>query len=131
VGLCDDCNPLGLRDTASGQVHGSVFVAVTLAIIVLAVLARVSIAGIGPFPATVDGVTPAGDGLGVTITVTNDGASSGQTSCRISRVGDRGTGAAAFVTSPRLESHETRTFRYVVTEFGSTPVDLAVECRTP
>ena len=131
VGLCDDCNPLGLRDTAAGQVHGSVFIAVTTAIIILFVLARWSIAGGGPYPATVDSVTPAGAGLAVTLTVTNDGAAAGQTSCRVSRIGDSGTGTAAFVTSPRLAAQETKTFRSIVTQFGSTPTDLQVECRTP
>jgi len=38
VGLCERCNPLGLRDSAASQVHGSVFIAVTLAVIVLIVL---------------------------------------------------------------------------------------------
>lgn len=131
VGLCEECNPLGLRDVASGQVHGSVFVAVTGAIILLAVLARLSVAGIGPFPATVDGVTPAGEGLAVTMTVTNEGESAGHTSCRVSRAGDRGTGRAAFVSSPRLGAGETRTFSTVVTELGSEPGELVITCRTP
>jgi hypothetical protein len=131
VGLCEDCNPLGLRDVASGQVHGSVFIAVTGAIILLAVVARLSVAGIGPFPATIDSVTPSGRGLAVTMTVTNEGEAAGQTSCRIDKVGDRGTGRAAFVASPRLGAGETRTFSTVVTELGSEPADLEISCRTP
>lgn len=131
VGLCDVCNPLGLRDTAAGQVHGSVLIAVVAAVIILAVLARWSISGIGPFPATVDGVETSGAGLAVTLTVTNEGASSGHTTCRLSRADDRGTGTAAFVTSPRLDAQQTKTFRSMVTQFGSTPTDLQVECRTP
>lgn len=131
IGLCEDCNPLGLRDTASGQIHGSVFIAVTVAVVILAVVARMSVAGLGPFPATVDGVAVADHGLAVTLTVTNEGDSAGQTSCRISRAGDRGTGAAAFVTSPRLGSNETRTFSTVVTELGTEPGDLEIACRTP
>jgi hypothetical protein len=131
VGLCDECNPLGLRDVAAGQVHGSVFVAVTAAVIILFVLARWSVAGGGPYPASVDRIETSGSGLAVTLTVTNDGASGGQTTCRVSRAGDQGVGTAAFVTSPRLGPHETKTFRSVVTQFGSTPTDLQVECRTP
>ena len=131
IGLCERCNPLGLRDVAAGQVHGSVFIAVTAAIVLLALLARMSVAGLGPFPATVDGVVPTDDGLAVTLTVTNEGGATGQTTCRINRVGDRGTGTAAFVTSPNLASHETRTFRSVITEFGGRPTDLEVACRTP
>ena len=119
IGLCEQCNPLGLRDVASGQVHGSVFIAVAAAIIVLAVLARLSIAGIGPFPANVDAVVPAAAGLTVTVTVTNEGDAIGQTTCRLSHAGDVGTGTAAIVTTPRLAGHETRTFDSLVSEFGS------------
>jgi hypothetical protein len=131
VGLCEDCNPLGLRDVASGQVHGSVFIAVTAAIILLAVLARLSVSGIGPFPATVDSVTPNGAGLAIRLTVTNEGEAAGQTSCRINKAGDGGTGRAAFVSSPRLGAGETRSFSTVVTELGSEPATLEISCRTP
>lgn len=131
VGLCEECNPLGLRDVASGQVHGSVFIAVAAAIAILAVLARLSIAGIGPFPATVDSVTTDGAGLAVTLTVTNEGDSAGRTTCRIERAIDGGTGRAAFVTSPELGAGQSSTFSTVVTELGSTPTDLVIACRTP
>ena len=107
------------------------FIAVAVAIVILAVLARLSIAGSGPFPATVDGVTPADSGLNVTLTVTNEGDATGVTSCRLSRVGDGGTGTASFVTTPRLAAHETRTFSSLVTEFGTSTAALQVECRTP
>lgn len=116
---------------ASGQVHGSVFIAVAAAIIVLAVLARLSIAGSGPFPANVEAVVPAAAGLTVTVTVTNEGDAIGQTTCRLSHAGDVGTGTAAIVTTPRLAGHETRTFDSLVSEFGRSKVDLQVECFTP
>ena len=61
------------------------FLAVTAAIIALAVLARLSVAGIGPFPATVDAVSTQADGLAVTLTVTNEGGSAGRTTCRLAR----------------------------------------------
>jgi len=38
VGLCERCNPLGLKDSASSQVHGTVFLAVGLAIAGLAIV---------------------------------------------------------------------------------------------
>jgi hypothetical protein len=116
---------------ASGQVHGSVFIAVAVAIAILAVVARLSIAGSGPFPARIGAVVPSGGGLSVAITVTNQGDATGQTTCRLSRVGDEGMGTAAFVVTPRLGAHQTRTFESMVTEFGSAPADLQVECRTP
>lgn len=131
VGLCDRCNPLGLRDVAAGQVHGSVFLALLGAVIILAVLARSSIAGIGPFAASVETVARSTDGLAVTLTVTNAGDAAGQTTCRVTSAEDRGSSSGAFVLSPRLDPGETRTFTTVVTELGSATGDLLVECRTP
>ena len=130
IGLCEVCNPLGLRDVASGQVHGSVFIAVLAAVAILAVLARLSIAGIGPFPASVDRVEAVSGGLAITLTVTNEG-SPGQTTCRVGLAGDLGVGTAAFITTPRLAARESRTFTRVVSAFGNEPRDLVVSCRTP
>jgi hypothetical protein len=112
-------------------VHGTVFVVVALAIVLLLVVARLSIAGSGPFPATVSAVTPTADGLAVTITVSNDGTDSGQTTCRIVDVADRGVSHSAIVLSPRIDAGQTVSFATVVTEFGPGPRDLAVTCRTP
>ena len=128
VGLCERCNPLGLGDSASSQVHGSVFIAVTVAVIGLAVFARLAVAGVGPFPASVDAVAAASGGLAVTLTVRNEGAA-GQTTCRVSR--EDGAGAGAVVLTPRLEAGEQQTFERTITELGTTVRPLAVDCRTP
>ncbi|HUP55126.1 MAG TPA: hypothetical protein VM408_06445 [Methylomirabilota bacterium] len=131
VGLCERCNPLGLRDSAASQVHGTVIGVVVLAIVLLLVVARLSIAGGGPYPASLSGVAPTTDGLALTITVTNDGTDAGQTTCRIVDVADRGVSRSAFVLSPRIEAGQTLSFPAVVTEFGPAPRELAVTCRTP
>ena len=131
IGLCERCNPLGLRDSASSQVHGTVFGVVAIAIVLMLVFARLAIAGSGPFPASLSGVTPTADGLAVTVTVSNDGTDAGQTTCRIVDVADRGVSRSAFVLSPRIEPGETVSFPAEVREFGSEPRDLAVTCRTP
>src|SRR5688572_5241270 len=110
IGLCERCNPLGLRDSASSQVHGSVFIGIVGAIIGLALLARLAIAGIGPFPAQVDGVTSSGAGLSVSVTVTNQGTAAGQTTCRVVDPTDRGISVSAFILSPRIEPGQTLTF---------------------
>lgn len=131
VGLCERCNPLGLRDAASSQVHGSVFIGIVAAVVGLAVVARLAVAGLGPFPAEVDSIVASGAGLAVSITVTNEGSSAGQTTCRVVDRADRGISRSAFILSPPIEPGQTRTFTSVVTEFGSELRDLAVTCRTP
>jgi hypothetical protein len=112
-------------------VHGTVFVAVALAIVGLLVVARLSIAGSGPFPASISAIAPAADGLAATVTVTNQGTDEGQTTCRIVDTGDLGGSRSAFVLSPRIGPGQTLSFPVVVTEFGSAPRELAVSCRTP
>ena len=84
VGLCERCNPLGLRDSASSQVHGTVFLALVGAIVALALVARLVVSGVGPFSATVTDSAPRPDGLAITLTVTNHGTAAGQTTCQAS-----------------------------------------------
>jgi hypothetical protein len=131
VGLCETCNPLGLRDVSASQVHGTVIITVLIGFVILALLARMAVNGLGPFPATLDAVVPAGAGLEVTLTVTNEGTAAGTTTCRVSDAADRGGGRSAFVLSPQLGPSETRTFQAVVTEFGGEVRELVVECRQP
>ena len=130
VGLCEGCNPLGLRDAASSQVHGTVFVALVGAIIALAVVARLAVTGAGPFPASVDGVIAAEGGLAVTLTVSNEGAAMGRTTCRVADAGGR-TNDAALVLTPRIEAAGSITFERTLTELGTAIRPLVVTCRTP
>lgn len=133
VGLCERCNPLGLRDAASSQVHGTVFAAVGLAIVTLAVVARLAVSGVGPFPASLAAVVPTGDGtaLAITVSVTNQGTAIGQTTCRLFDPADRGGGPSAFLLSPRIDPGQTLSFESTVREFGPAVRSLTVECRTP
>lgn len=131
VGLCERCNPLGLRDVASSQAHGTVFVAVGLAIVILAAVARLAVSGVGPFPATLDAAVPVGDAIALTLTVTNQGTSKGQTTCRVHDPAHQGGGPSAFVLSPRIDPGQTITFDSTVTQFGATVRPFAIECRTP
>jgi hypothetical protein len=65
----------------------------------------------------------------VTLTVRNDGAAAGQTTCQVSA--DDTSGRSAVVLTPRLEARETRTFQSTITELGTTVRPLVVVCRTP
>ncbi len=131
VGLCETCNPLGLRDVSATQVHGIAFIGVVLAIVALALIGRLAISGIGPFTPSLSGIAADGDGLAITLTVTNHGSSVGQTTCRLSDPADRSGGGAAFVLSPQIGPGATETFTKRVTQLGSTVRDLAVECSAP
>ena len=126
--MCERCNPLGLRQPAATQVHGTVIVAVLAAVVVLAVLARLPLAGVGPFSSTITDVAAADGGLAVTIAITNEG-SPGAVMCRIADPERTGIGPeTAFVQSPRVGEGETVTFTSTVTSLGTEPRELSVAC---
>jgi len=131
VGLCERCNPLGLRDSSSSQVHGFAIGGVVLGVILLAIVARFALSGMGPFDASVANAVTDGNALAITLSVTNRGTSTGQTTCRITDPADRTGGTGAFMLSPRIEPGETRAFTQRVSELGSTVRPLTVECPTP
>jgi hypothetical protein len=133
IGLCDRCNPLGLKDSASSQVHGTVFVAVASAIAFLAIMAHLAVAGIGPFTAQVTTVRAApGGAAGVvlTIAVRNDGSSAGTATCRVSDPSNRGITTSEVMYSPMIPPQSTVEFDHAV-PFGSPGVPLDVACTGP
>lgn len=127
--MCDRCNPLGLRQPAASQAHGIAIAAMTAAVIMLAVVARVATVGIGPFRSEVTGVTATGAGLRVAISITNDGSTASSTSCRVAPADEVGIGPqAAFVQSPSVAAGQTVTFQATVTTLGTEARPLAISC---
>ena len=132
VGLCERCNPLGLRDSASSQAHGTVFLAIGLAIAALAVAAHLAVAGIGPFVGQVTGMRAGSDAGAIvaTLAVTNQGRATGSATCRLTDPADRGISHDEIVYTPRIAPGATVTFDHTVT-FGSVDRPYAVTCAGP
>jgi hypothetical protein len=129
--MCERCNPLGLKAPAASQAHGTAALGVVIAVVVLAVVARLAVSGVGPFTSTIGGVVADPAGLRVTITITNTGSSAGNTTCRVSDPQLPGIGPeAAFVTSPVIQPGATESFDRVVTSLGTTVRPLSVDCDT-
>jgi predicted nucleic acid-binding Zn ribbon protein len=129
--MCERCNPLGLKQPSASQAHGTVFIGIAVAVVLLAVIARVAVSGIGPFKGGVAGVVADPGGLKVTITATNAGSSAGSTTCRIDDPSITGIGPeAAYVTSPIIQPGQTVTFSAVVASLGTTVKPLTVDCDT-
>jgi hypothetical protein len=127
--MCERCNPLGLRQPSASQAHGTAIAGVFLAVVVLAVIARVATSGIGPFPADVGNVVADSDGLTVTISLTNQGTTTSATSCRLDDAGMRGIGPGAVVIqSPNVPPGQRLTFDTHVTTLGTTARPLSVTC---
>ena len=116
---------------ASTQVHGVAFVGVVIAVVALALVGRMLIAGVGPFSSHVEEIAASADGLAVTLTVTNQGRTAGHTTCRLTDPLDRSGLGAGFVLSPEIQPGQTRTFTKHVAGLGSTVRDLDVECSAP
>jgi hypothetical protein len=132
VGLCDRCNPLGLKDSASSQVHGTVFLAIGIAIAGLAIAAHLAVADIGPFTARVTAMTAGaapGD-LVATIEVRNDGRGTGSATCRLTDPADPSLIHSTVVYSPRIAGGATVTFDEEVA-YGSVDRPLVVSCTGP
>lgn len=127
--MCEYCNPLGLKAPAASQAHGTVFLGIGAAVVGLAILGRLALAGIGPFESAIGSVVADPAGLRVSISVTNGGTSSGATTCRVLDPAFAGvTSTTAFVTSPVVDPGETRTFDALVTTLGTEVRPLNVEC---
>lgn len=131
VAMCERCNPLALAQPSSSQVHGTVFLGVGIAVVALALLAGFALSGVGPFSASVASVVSDPPGLNVTLSVTNEGSRAGSTSCRVYDPSSPAAAEGAVLQTPRIEAGATISFNQRVTELGSEPRDLAVECRDP
>lgn len=131
VALCERCNPLGLRDSSASQVHGIAIGGVVAFVVFLAIVARLALAGIGPFEGTVTDVATDGTGLTVTLSVTNRGSNDGQTTCRVSDPADRTGNLGGFMLSPQIQPGQSVTFSQRITALGATVRPLVAECTSP
>jgi hypothetical protein len=130
--MCERCNPLGLRQPATSQAHGTVFVGIAVAIFALAIIGRYALAGVGPFEGSVAAVVATPPTLAVTLTVTNRGSREGATTCRVYDAQDPGIGpSAAYLLSPQIPAGGTVSFSREITTLGSTVKELATECTGP
>ena len=133
--MCEFCNPLGLADPAASQAHGTVFLAIGAAVVILALIGRLVLAGIGPFEARVDGAVAATDatgtptGLTITLTVKNNGTRSGASTCRVHDPAIVATDRSAIFLSPEIAPGATATFTRTTNQLGLVPTaSLQAEC---
>jgi hypothetical protein len=127
--MCERCNPLGLKAPAASQAHGIAILGVAVAVVLLAVFARLVTANVGPFSGSVAGVTADPAGLRVALTVHNAGSSAGTTTCRIDDPSLGGIGPQTiYVQSPKVPGGESVTFEVVVATLGTTPITLVANC---
>ncbi|MGZ6339920.1 MAG: hypothetical protein ACXWNG_06100 [Candidatus Limnocylindrales bacterium] len=128
--LCERCNPLGLPQPAASQAHGTLFLAIALSVIALAIVGRFAVNGVGPFSGQVMAVAAAPPGLEVTITVRNGGTSAGATTCRVFDPSEPGIGPdSGYLLSPQIRPGGAVTFSGLVTTLGPNFRPLGADCR--
>jgi hypothetical protein len=131
VALCEECNPLGLRQPAATQVHALAAGGIVLFVVILAVLAGFGLSGVGPFSGTVMNVEAAAGGLAVTIEVSNEGSKGAATTCRVIDIDRAVGGPSQIVQTPSVAGGKRLTFTVTVTAFGEQPHALAIDCQSP
>jgi hypothetical protein len=127
--MCERCNPLGLKAPAASQAHGIAIVGVAVAVVLLAVVARLMTANVGPFSGVVASSQPDPNGVRVSVAVHNAGSNPGSTTCRIDDASLGGIGPqTVYVQSPQIPGGGTVTFDVVVGTLGASPVELVADC---
>jgi len=82
--ICEVCNRAGMATPSASQYHGTVAVAIVLAIVGLAAAASLSLRGVGPYAAEIRTVEPAAPiGFAITYAVTNEGTKAGRAKCQL------------------------------------------------
>ncbi len=129
--LCERCNPLGLPAPASSQAHGSIFVAIVVSVLGLAIVGHLLTSGsVGPFRASVTSVQAVAPGLNVTIAISNEGSRAGTATCRIFDPSLPGIGPdSGYLLSPPVPAGQTLSFSGEVTQLGPTIRTVAADCR--
>jgi hypothetical protein len=126
--LCERCNPLGLAQPSASQAHGTVFLGIGAAVLLLASLAGSASRGIGPFTVSMSAADSVPGGLAVEISVTNTGASAGSATCQITTSEIGSAGLSEIISTPRIEPGATTTINRQLKSFGSDPIPLAISC---
>ena len=126
--LCERCNPLGLAQPSASQAHGTVFLGIGAAVLLLASLAGSSSRGIGPFTVDMSSPNSVPGGLAVSITVTNTGATAGSATSQLTTSEIGSAGLSEIISTPRIEPGATTTVDRQLKIFGSDPIPLTISC---
>jgi hypothetical protein len=126
--LCERCNPLGLAQPSASQAHGTVFLGIGAAVLLLASLAGSASRGIGPFTVSMSAADSVPGGLAVEISVTNTGASAGSATCQVTTSEIGSAGLSEIISTPRIEPGATTTIDRQLKSFGSDPIPLSISC---
>lgn len=129
ISLCERCNPGRLAQPAASQAHGTVFLGIGIAVIVLAVVAQFLVGGVGPFTGQLTGAVPEGDGLRLSLEIRNAGSRDGRATCRVWDPEVLGVNPVeTTILTPDVPAGREIVFQQRVAALGTAVRQLAVEC---
>jgi predicted nucleic acid-binding Zn ribbon protein len=128
--ICAVCNRAGMATPSASQYHGTVAVAIVLAVVALAVAASLSMRGVGPYGASVEDVAPAERaGYVITYAVTNEGTRPGRAKCQLVALGAAGERLRTRTTVTRpIEGGTTATLTETIPGLEAAPAEVRVSC---
>lgn len=127
--ICEVCNRAGMVAPSASQYHGTVAVAIVLAVAALAFAASLSFRGVGPYAAQVNEVHPADPGWSITFAVTNEGTRAGRAKCQLVALGDAGERlrTRSAITLP-IEGGATTEQTETIPGLQVEPTEVTVSC---
>ncbi len=112
--MCEADNPGAIGSPSATQLHGTIAAGVGIGLLLVALLARFMLTGVGPFAASFSGEAIRADGgVDVAVTVTNKGSKTAPATCHVQRAGFARPDDFVFLTPP-VEAGATATFSRIV-----------------
>jgi len=88
--ICAVCNRAGMATPSATQYHGTIVVAIVVAVAGLAWAAGAALEGVGPYTAAVRGTSAADVGYDLAYAVTNEGTKAGRAKCQLVALSEAG-----------------------------------------
>jgi len=127
--ICEFCNRAGMATPSASQYHGTVVLAIVLAVVGLAVAASLSQRGIGPYVAEVRSIDPAVPGYSFTYAVTNEGTAAGRAKCQIIALGPDGERLRTKTTvTVQIAGGDTAEHTEAIPGLEEEPASASVSC---
>ena len=129
VSICDVCNRAGMATPSASQYHGTVVVAIIVAVVGLAIAASLSMRGVGPYAAEVRDVSAADPGYAITFAVTNEGTRPGRAKCQLQALNEAGQRLrTANTITVRIDGGETSEQTEQIPGLQEEPASVTVSC---
>ena len=127
--ICEVCNRAGMQTPSASQYHGTIVVAIVLAVAGLALAASLSLRGVGPYSASVRSVAEADLGYTITYAVTNEGTNPGRAKCQLVALGAAGERLRAQSTiTTQIRGGETTEQSHTIPGLEAEPDSVSISC---